>query len=170
VGSFSFQKTAAYNGQALNGATFTLTSTDGTITKTAVSGANGTDGEVSFTNIPSGYTYTLTETAAPTGYDVNSTVYNVAVAYGQVTENVPDTVTNDLTQTYKDITITKIWQKPNTVSTKPITVQLLQDGSAYAQYTLSASDVTVSSDGNTWTYTFRSPTTSRPPAAATATP
>lgn len=49
--------------------------------KTATSGENGS---VSFTNIPSGHTYTLTETKIPDGY-YNASTYTVVVAYDEVT-------------------------------------------------------------------------------------
>ena len=55
--------------------------------KTAVSGA---DGSVSFTKIPSGHTYTLTETKVPDGYLPNDNTYTVTVAYDQITVTVKD--------------------------------------------------------------------------------
>ncbi len=52
--------------------------------KTAVSDS---DGKVVFINIPSGHTYTLTETKAPNGYILNDTPYTVKVAYDEITVN-----------------------------------------------------------------------------------
>ena len=68
--------------------------------KNATSDANG---RVSFTNIPSGHSYTLTETQVPVGAIADSTVYKVTVAYNEITitdengQTVLDTVANPLT-------------------------------------------------------------------------
>ena len=62
--------------------------------KTAVSGA---DGSVSFTKIPSGHTYTLTETKVPDGYLPNYNTYTVTVAYDQITVTVKDAGGNSVT-------------------------------------------------------------------------
>lgn len=43
------------------------------------------EGSVSLTNIPSGHTYTMVETAAPEGYVVNNITYIVNVAYNKLT-------------------------------------------------------------------------------------
>ena len=55
--------------------------------KTAVSVVNttGTEATVTFTDIPSGHIYKLTETTAPAGYSADTNVYKVTVAYDQVT-------------------------------------------------------------------------------------
>ncbi len=42
-------------------------------------------GVVTFTNIPSGHLYKMQETDAPTGYSRNTFVYNVTVAYDEIT-------------------------------------------------------------------------------------
>ena len=55
-------------------------------TKTATSNASGV---VSFTKIPSGHIYKLTETTAPTNYAKDPTAYKVTVAYDAVTHNLP---------------------------------------------------------------------------------
>ncbi len=56
---------------------------------TATSDSEGT---VSFTNIPSGHIYTLTETVVPAGYAAPLSSYSVEVAYNvlTVTETLPD--------------------------------------------------------------------------------
>lgn len=59
----------------------------------AVSGA---DGIVSFTNIPSGHHYKLTETAAPEGYAITDNVYSVVVSYDSLTVTVTDKDGNPL--------------------------------------------------------------------------
>lgn len=51
---------------------------------------SGTDGNVSFANIPSGHKYTLTETKVPPGYSSNGYLYTVEVAYDKVTVTVTD--------------------------------------------------------------------------------
>ncbi|MCD7950504.1 MAG: VWA domain-containing protein, partial [Erysipelotrichaceae bacterium] len=95
LGELTFTK-VDQNGDAVKGAVFTLShdtstcdecrgdgSTSVTISDmTATSDENGT---VSFTNIPSGHTYTLTETSVPDGYVANNSTYSVVVAYGVVT-------------------------------------------------------------------------------------
>ena len=48
----------------------------------AVSDKNG---KVTFSNIPSGHTYTLTETGIPPGYSSDGTTYTVTVAYDELT-------------------------------------------------------------------------------------
>ncbi len=53
--------------------------------KTAISDAEGT---VTFTNIPSGHKYTLTETKVPDGYSANGNTYTVKVAYDEITVTV----------------------------------------------------------------------------------
>ncbi|MGN0772558.1 MAG: VWA domain-containing protein, partial [Candidatus Ventricola sp.] len=51
---------------------------------------SGQDGSVSFTNIPSGHTYTLEETKVPDGYLPNNNTYTVTVAYDKITVTVRD--------------------------------------------------------------------------------
>lgn len=91
-------------GNALPGAEFTLSHDQACSIcrgdKTAVSIKNmiavsGEDGKVSFTGIPSGHTYTLTETAVPPGYTAGSSSYKVTVAYDKTTVKVlgPDHTT-----------------------------------------------------------------------------
>lgn len=71
---------ATGSGAPLSDATFALTDADGK-TRTAVSDETGA---VKFEKIPSGYAYTLTETAAPAGYDRSEASYAVQVRYGAV--------------------------------------------------------------------------------------
>lgn len=54
------------------------------------------DGKVSFTNIPSGHTYILTETVVPTGYLPNGYSYQVTVSYDNRTITVKDENGNDV--------------------------------------------------------------------------
>lgn len=90
------------NGSAepLQGAEFTLRHDarscnlcrgDGTpVTVAEKSAVSGTDGSVTFTAIPSGHSYTLTETKAPDGYAPTGNTYQVTVAYDQITVDVKD--------------------------------------------------------------------------------
>ena len=52
--------------------------------------SSGTDGKVTFTNIPSGHTYTLTETKVPPGYAASGNTYTVQVAYDRISVTVRD--------------------------------------------------------------------------------
>ena len=78
---FSFTKTNAADGAALAGATFNLKGVSGTsaaqaVDKNATSAAS--TGKVDFGDLPGGV-YTLTETAAPSGYTVPSGTWTVVV-------------------------------------------------------------------------------------------
>ena len=53
-------------------------------------------GKVSFTGVPSGHKYSLTETKVPEGYSKNSNTYQVEVAYDKVTVTVKDYQENPL--------------------------------------------------------------------------
>ena len=85
-------------GNSLSGAEFTLQHDtqnckicrgDGTAVKiTDQTATSGGDGAVSFTNIPSGHSYTLTETKVPDGYSSDGSQYQVMVAYDNVTVTV----------------------------------------------------------------------------------
>ena len=69
------------------------------------SAVSGSDGSVAFTGIPSGHSYTLTETKAPDGYVPTGNTYQVTVDYDQIAVDVRDvnggklnwdgTITND---------------------------------------------------------------------------
>ncbi|MFD0705503.1 SpaA isopeptide-forming pilin-related protein [Alloscardovia venturai] len=65
----------------LAGATFTLKNSAGEVVSTQTSGADGT---LTFRKLTDG-TYMLQETVAPSGYDLNATVYTVTVAGGSFT-------------------------------------------------------------------------------------
>lgn len=55
------------------------------------------DGKVSFANLPSGHTYTLTETKIPEGYLSNGNTYQITVSYDTLTVTVTDADGNALT-------------------------------------------------------------------------
>ncbi len=85
-------------GYPLSGAEFTLQHDtqsckicrgDGTAVTVEHSTATSNEsGKVSFTNIPSGHSYTLTETKVPDGYSSDGSRYQVMVAYDNVTVTV----------------------------------------------------------------------------------
>ena len=97
LSELSFQKTDS-NGKALAGAEFTLQHDvencsqcrgDGTaVTVEHRTATSDESGAVSFTNIPSGHIYTLTETKVPDGYSSDGSKYQVMVAYDNVTVTV----------------------------------------------------------------------------------
>ena len=66
---------------------------------------SGDDGMVTFTNIPSGHHYTLTETEVPAGYELNGNTYQVVISYDALTVTVTDADGNSLewTQTIKNM-------------------------------------------------------------------
>lgn len=72
--------------------------------KTATSDANGT---ITFTNIPSGHKYKLTETSAPAGYEKDSGTYHVTVAYDVLTTDLTENTITDPQDLY-EIQIKKI--------------------------------------------------------------
>ena len=103
------------------------TDEDSTFVLTAVSDV---DGKVSFTDIPSGHTYTMEETVAPTGFVKAEQTMKIAVAYGIVSSaiangtfaNTPETVT---------VPVKKVWDDgDNQDGLRPnsITVELLKNG------------------------------------------
>ena len=85
-GNLTFTKKGS-DGKKLEGVTFTLTTADKD--GWSMPATSGEDGTVSFTNIPSGHTYTLTETSTPPEYnpaeDITVTVTkgNVATSMDQ---------------------------------------------------------------------------------------
>lgn len=76
---------------------------------------SGTDGIVTFTKIPSGHSYTLTETKVPEGYIANTNTYNVKVAYDNLTVIVTDQDGNVLEWT-NTVENTLLYHLPNTGS------------------------------------------------------
>ena len=96
LGELTFQK-QDNRGNALAGAEFTLTHSDncklcrGNGTQVSIllqEAVSGDDGKVSFTGIPSGHSYDLSETKVPDGYSKTGAHYVVTVAYDEVTVQV----------------------------------------------------------------------------------
>lgn len=81
LGGFRFTKVDNEDGKTLAGAEFQLSAAN-VKTLSAASDVNG--GVVAFIGIPSGYTYTLSETKAPEGYTATVETWTVTVAYGEV--------------------------------------------------------------------------------------
>ena len=172
VADLSFTKIAGDTNKPLQSAQFSLTPNPSGSVNWSGSDTSGADGNIAFTDIPSGYTYTLKETAAPENYNPVADI-TVTVKYGEITTaSTADDGANitrgqlvdPAKQTYRDVTITKTWLKPATETTPDsITVTLKQDGvamSGYTDFVISKSDCKV--EGNTWTYTFQDLPDSKP--------
>ncbi len=144
----TFQKIAGDTLAALPGAVFSLQGENG-INMTAVSAA---DGSVIFPNVPSGYSYYLTETAAPYGYETDNTPRLVTISYGTVTiTGLADGLWINQVPTI-DITAIKTWEDDdNNDGMRPssITVQLLKDGNNYGNPVTLVPDV-----NGKWTHTW----------------
>ena len=86
-GNLTFTKEGS-DGKKLEGVTFTLTTADKD--GWSMPATSNQDGTVSFTNIPSGHTYTLTETSTPEGY-IAADPITVTVSNGTVTTMASET-------------------------------------------------------------------------------
>ncbi len=158
----SFTKIGSDTKQGLPRAQFTLAD-DSDVSAWSDSCTSDNNGKVAFANIPSGYTYTLTETAAPENYNKVDPI-TVTVKYGKLTTdstaeggaNITDGKLEDpAKQTYTDVTITKTWQKPAGEATPDsITVTLKQDNREYKTVKLTPGVDGCTAEGNTWKYTF----------------
>ena len=109
-GDLTFTKQGS-DGKTLDGVKFTLTTTEKKNWKMEAESKDG--GTVSFTNIPSGHTYTLTETSTPEGYiaadPITVTVSNRTVtttASEEGDSNIEDNVLINQAQT-GTLTVTK---------------------------------------------------------------
>lgn len=113
-----------HTGDALSGAKFTLTHDTencgtcrgdgvGHVTLPVYEAVSGTDGIVSFTRIPSGHHYILTETEAPPGYTLTANRYQVVISYDALTVTVTDADGNPLEWT-GSITNHGYYELPNT--------------------------------------------------------
>lgn len=146
-GSLEFMK-ADEKDNPVKGAVFTLkgtaVGTDKLVTMTAESGS---DGKVSFANIPPG-TYKLKETKVPAGYTGDSREYDVKVSYGKVTSNLPESgkVTNTREKTA--IAVDKKWidgEDQDELRPDSIMVRLKANGVG------TGDAITLNAD-NDWTY------------------
>jgi hypothetical protein len=89
TGGFTFTKTDQAD-KPLAGATFKIESIDKGYAPPEGVVSNGS-GLVSFTSIPSGHAYKLTETHAPDGYKTDGTSYLFKVSYGVIIPVEPET-------------------------------------------------------------------------------
>ncbi|MCD8018104.1 MAG: VWA domain-containing protein [Clostridiales bacterium] len=105
LGELTFTK-VDQNGDVLEGATFTLSHNTDTCNACRGDGSSSVDledmtatsdenGTVTFTNIPSGHTYILTETTVPEGYSASTNTYTVTVSYDEVIVIVIDAEGNE---------------------------------------------------------------------------
>lgn len=176
LGELSFNKIDAKTGQPMEGVEFKLVhkgqgcsvcggdidNSNGAFTLTATSDANG---QVSFTNIPSGHEYELKETT-PTGY-VEGKTYDVVVAYDVVkvfdgqqditpSAQLPMVIEN--TPEYIDVTGTKTWEDYNNYyKTRPESIELKLYRSVNQSEPVEVTGVTPvwdKTNNDAWTYKF----------------
>ncbi len=135
-GSFDFFKVEENSGTKLSGAQFTLY-TDADCQTIAqdrnhqnlVSALTGTDGKVSFSNIPAGATYYLKETKEPDNYFPSSDVYRVVVSEdGNTTSVYKGNNTSPLFTTSSPEADRKIENKPKADKTSVSVEKIWSDG------------------------------------------
>lgn len=173
TGSFSFNKVDE-SGAPLAGATFKLEHTEmqGIMHHThewVATATSDSSGVVTFSNIPSGHHYKLTEVSAPNGYTKSSDEYEVIVSYGNVTVtdkngvqvypvaagSTSNTFSISNTKDATGITVKKVWSDNGYAGvTHPTSVQV----QLYADGVVSGNPVTLSEDtadpSKNWTYTW----------------
>lgn len=155
AGDLTFTKFDA-NNEPLAGAAFKITANDDP--NWSMDGTPSAEGtSFTFTGIPSGHTYTLTETKTPEGYQGLDNTYTVEVAYGvAVLKNGADTVTA-IVNTPKEtptgsLTIEKVFSGITpTENTFPdgitFTIQKVNDDGTTAGTTGDPTTVTLPIDG-----------------------
>lgn len=154
LSDISFTKVG--NGNALPGAKFKLEGTNGYKATELTSDA---DGKLVFSNIPSGYAYTLTEVEAPEGYVKDTTPRTIKVAYDKVYEvkngglteiiNGFEWINNPVETPKTELTVNKIWEDENDkdkIRPNELYVSLFA-GEEFQ-------GVKVLNEGNGWTKTF----------------
>lgn len=140
----TFDKVGSFD-ESLSGAEFTLTKGEWSATAVAK------DGKVTFEDVPSGHSFTLTETKVPNGYVDTEKEYNVTVSYGEITvdgASADNLVIKNQSETI-DIEGIKTWiDGGNAEGTRPesIVIELLADGQKVDEATVSAA--------NDWAYSF----------------
>ncbi len=151
AGNLEFTKVDETGQNALAGAKFTLTAVDNT-NFVLTSNESETDGKITFTNIPSGHTYTLKEITSPAGYAAENDYSTVTVSYGAV--NAPDIkadgkFANQPAKT--SVSVTKAWNDGNNqdgLRPESVTVQLYADSEAIDGKTITLNAA------NNWTASF----------------
>ncbi|MDR1117452.1 MAG: Cna B-type domain-containing protein [Oscillospiraceae bacterium] len=174
TGAFDFTKRigTASDSKVYHGATFTLTEKAAPNRVAGIATSNGS-GEVKFTGIPSGHNYILSETRVDIGGTaaLSTKTYEISVNYGVVTvvseydgtffiKDGNKIFLNDYDPKPGSITVTKIWQVPDSlVSNLPtITFTLAQkigsnDWAYYGTYTMTKS-ANATADAKKWQYTI----------------
>lgn len=110
LGTLTFNKLTGYNNSPLGGTTFELEHSDkcecmnerkhmnANFKLTSTSNSNG---KVTFNNIPSGHTYKLKEVKTDEYHNINETIYNVKVTYGDTIHNIENnTIINNIKTNY----------------------------------------------------------------------
>ncbi len=131
---------AGAGGAPLEGASFTLTGSGGT----TVSGASDRNGQIIWTDLPADETYTLTETAAPEGYQIIAPM-NITLTPGR-TEYV--TVPNE---TEKGFTVKKV-DAQNKASLQGAVFRFEQIDGDYTTTGITGFDGTISFQGDELPY------------------
>ena len=151
TGNLEFTKVDETGQNALAGAQFTLTAVDNP-NFVLPSTVSGEDGKITFTNIPSGHTYTLKETKSPAGYAAETEYGTVTVSYGAVDAQAitaAGTLANQPAKT--SVSVTKAWNDGNNqdgIRPTSVTVQLYADGEAVKGKTIELNAA------NNWTASF----------------
>ena len=127
---FDFDKVAAHdNSLKLSDAQFEL-STTGLTKHAASSSSEESLGKVEFTAIPSGHSYTLTETTAPQGYEKSNAQVKVEVKYGDIYIDGNKVKNYQFMDTLKEvpmkIDVTKTWIAPKGTDYPEATLTLEQ--------------------------------------------
>ena len=134
-GQIIIKKVDAGTGKALPGARFTLYS-DAVCSTVLGTGTTDSNGLVTFGNLTAGALYFLKETSAPAGYAQISRTISAPATRTDSASVV--TVENKKSLA---LTATTVWNDSGNESKRPsaLTVQLLQNGAAYAEAVLTAS-------------------------------
>lgn len=148
------------DGQSVAGATYQLEDSTGTVLRTDL--VTDSAGQLRIGNLSAG-TYMLVETAAPSGYQIDTTKHVFTVSAAQATANVVTGSVVDQRIAKTTLTVNKVWADvPAGVQTPSIEVTLQRNGQAYqtlqltsaSGYTGTFSDLDVTDvDGNAYTYT-----------------
>ena len=154
TGDISLLKKGSF-GELVEGAVFTLTTADDPDFSMQATSTLDENGNLVLEGIPSGHTYTLTETTVPNGYQDNGVTVPITVAWGAATADIISDAIHNESKLLDKLTVTKIWDDDGNrdgVRPSSIRVQLLADGEAYGNPVELSADQ-IDNDGN-WTYTW----------------
>ncbi len=148
------------DGQSVAGATYQLEDSTGTVLRTDL--VTDSVGQLRIGNLSAG-TYMLVETAAPSGYQIDTAKHVFTVSAAQATANVVTGSVVDKRIAKTALTVNKVWADvPAGVQTPTVEVTLQRNGQAYQTlqltsangYTGTFSDLDVTDVyGNAYTYT-----------------